>query len=360
MLGSERVAAEGWLLAHDRNYYDDKRQSLRIEYVWLPSREELDDAIGSVEKEHAKLSVAIAGQGLLQDYPLEFNKVFKIQGTEYSLRMLQYVLNYGDRRPLSEQPPDNPAVQVEVNGPEGSETRWVFEKFPDWDKMHPGKYTNVKLTCSGIAGSYMAKNTVRIFQTLDGMQVIAFIRDKRVAETMPWEVGKKYTMGDISGQIMIASYFPSFDFKKEVVKKSDDVGTPAIFVEVDGPRGKIEDWLFSNNQYATWYPDNNFALVYESTGESVKHFTSKLRIEENGQTVAEKTIRVNDPLKYKGYVIYQSSYDPEAGAFSGLQIVKDPGIPVVYSGFGALCFGVIFIFYVKPFLRKKSKKEAEE
>ena len=100
--------------------------------------------------------------------------------------------------------------------------------------------------------------------------------------------------------------------------------------------------------------------MYEATGDSIKHFTSKLRIVENGQTVAEKTIRVNDPLKHRGYAIYQSSYDPEAGEFSGLQIVKDPGIPVVYSGFGALCFGVIFIFYIKPFLRKKQKKGVEE
>lgn len=360
LMGSDRVAAEGWLLAHDRNYYEDKKQNLRIEYIWLPSQEEVNRAISSVETAQAKLSAAISGQGLLQDYSLELNKVFKIQGTEYTIRMLQYVLNYGDRRPLSEQPPDNPAIQVEINGPEGPETRWVFEKFPDWDKMHPAKYKNVKLTCNGIASTYMAKNTIRIFHSPDGKQIIAFIKDKRIAETIPWEQGKNYTVGDINCQIAIADYFPSFDFKKEVIKKSDEIGIPAIFVEVDGPRGKIEDWLFSNNRYATWYPDNNFALVYESTGESIKHFTSKLRIEENGQTVAEKTIRVNDPLKYKGYVIYQSSYDPEAGAFSGLQIVKDPGIPVVYAGFGALCFGVIFIFYVKPFLRKKSKKEAEE
>lgn len=360
LMGSDRVAAEGWLLAYDRNYYEDRKQNLRIEYIWLPSREELDKAIVSVGTAQAKLSAAISGQGSFQDYPLELNKVFKIQGTEYTIRMLQYVLNYGDRRPLSEQPPDNPAIQVEVNGPEGPETRWVFEKFPDWDKMHPSKYKNVKLTCNGIASTHMVKNTVRIFHSPDGKQIIAFIKDRRIVETIPWELGKNYTVGDINCQVAITNYFPSFDFKKEVIKKSDEIGIPAILVEVDGPRGKVEDWLFSNNRYATWYPDNNFALVYESTGESIKHFTSKLRIVEDGQTVLEKTIRVNDPLKYKGYVIYQSSYDPEAGSFSGLQIVKDPGIPVVYAGFGALCFGVIFIFYVKPFLRKKPKKETEE
>ncbi len=359
LFGSDKVAAEGWLLAYNRNTYEDKKQNLRIEYIWLPSQEELDKIINSVETTTAKLSVSLPDKGLSHEYPLNLNKAFKLEGSDYTVSMLQYVLNYGDRRPLHEQPPDNPAVQVEISGPEGIETRWIFEKFPDWDKMHPSKYKNLKLTCSGIGSAYMAKNTVRVLQSPEGKQVIVYIKDKRIVETVPWELEKKYPIPGIDHQIMVSDYFPSFDFKQEVIKKSDQVGVPAVLVEVEGPRGKIEDWLFSNEQYATWYTDNNFALLYESTGESVKHYTSKLRIEENGQTVAEKTIRVNDPLKYKGYVIYQSSYDPEAGAFSGLQIVKDPGIPVVYSGFGALCFGVVFIFYIKPFLRKKTKKEAE-
>ncbi len=360
LVGSEKVAAEGWLLAHDRNNYDDKKQNLRVEYIWLSSQEELDKAINSIETAQPKLSVMLSDQGISHDYPAELNKSYKLEGTGYTVKVLQYVLNYGDKRPLSEQPPDNPAIQVEINGPEGAETRWVFEKFPDWDKMHPAKYKNLKLTCSGIADTAMVKNTIKIFQTPEGKQVIVYVKDKHIVETIPWELEKAYKISDTGNQLIVSNYFPSFDFKREVIKKSDEVKAPALFVEVDGPSGKVDDWLFCNRQYATWYPDNNFALVYESTGESIKHFTSKLRIEENGQTVAEKTIRVNDPLKYKGYVIYQSSYDPEAGNFSGLQIVSDPGIPVVYTGFGALCFGVIFIFYIKPFLRKKQKREVEE
>lgn len=357
-LSSEKVVAEGWLLAYGRNAYEDKKQNLRIEYIWFPSQAELDKSMNSPESSQAKVTAAISGQ--LYDYSLEFNKSFKIEGTDYSLRMLQYVLNYGDRRPLEEQPTDNPAVQVEIAGPEGPETRWVFEKFPDWDKMHPAKYQNLKLTCSGIASAFMAKNTVRILHAPGGKQVIVFIKDKKIVETVPWELQKKYTIKDTDFQVLVSSYFPSFDFKKEVIKKSDQVGTPAICVTMEGPSGKVTDWLFSNTQYATWYPDNDFALVYEATGETIKHFISKLRIVDNGQTVVEKEIKVNDPLKYKGYAIYQSSYDPEAGMFSGLQIVNDPGIPVVFTGFGTLCFGVVFIFYIKPFLRKKQKKEVKE
>ncbi|NUO09433.1 MAG: hypothetical protein HUU08_12270 [Candidatus Brocadia sp.] len=264
LFDSEKIVAEGWLVANDHNYYEDKNQNLRLEHIWLPSQEELEKVIESIETAHAKISVAIAGQELSQDFHMGLNKVFKLEGTDYTIRMLQYVLNYGDRRPISEQPPDNPAVQVEINGPEGTETRWVFEKFPDWeDKMHPAKHKNLKLTCSEIASVNMAKNTVKIFHSQEGKQVIVYIKDKHIVETMPWELGKKYTIAGLGNQIMVSDYFPSFDFKREVIKKSDQTGVPAILVEVEGPSGKFEDWLFSNNQYATWYPDNNFALVYE-------------------------------------------------------------------------------------------------
>ncbi len=357
LFGSEKITAEGWLLAYGHNSYDDRKQNIRIEYNWYPSQQEFDNAVNSIGTTQAKLSIAVSGKSF--DFPLELNKTFKIEGTDYSVRFLQYVLNYGDRRPLEEQLPDNPAAQIEINGAEGPETRWVFEKFPDWEKMHPSKYKDLKFTCDGIANSYMAKNTVKVLQSSEGKKTIVYIKDRRIVEAYPWELEKKYTIGDTGHQVMVANYFPSFDFKKEVVKKSDQIGTPAVFVEMEGPNGKVSDWIFSNTQYATWYSDNNLALVYESTGESVKHFISNLRILDNGKTVAEKSIKVNDPLEYNGYVIYQSSYDPEAGNYSGLQIVKDPGIPIVYTGFGILCFGVVFIFYIKPFLKKKQKKEVK-
>jgi len=358
MYGSENALAEGWLLANERNYYDDQKQNLRVEYLWLPSQQAVDKATSSVGLDKPMVSIAISDW--LQDYPLELNKAIRIEGTSYAVKCIQYALNYGDKRPLDEQPLDNPAVQVEISGPDGVETRWVFEKFPDWDKVHPARYKEVKITCSGFTSTHIAKNTVRILQSPEGKQVIVHISDGKIVETTPWELNKKYAIAGTNRHVEVFDYYPSFDFKREVVKRSDEVKAPAVLVEFDGPRGKMEDWLFANSQYATWYTDKNLALVYESTGESIKHFTSKLRIVEGGQTVAEKTIRVNDPLKHRGYVIYQSSYDPEAGEFSGLQIAKDPGIPVVYSGFGALCFGVIFIFYIKPFLRKKQKKGVEE
>ncbi|GJQ48873.1 MAG: hypothetical protein HKUEN01_12590 [Candidatus Kuenenia stuttgartiensis] len=359
LLGSERALAEGWLLAHANNYHDEKKQDLRLEYIWLPSKQEFDNAVTTVQNVDAKITASVPDLGILQDYSLELNKTFKLGASEYSLRILEYVLNYGDKRPVSEQPANNPAVHVEIEGPDGLEKRWIFESFPDWDKMHPLKYENIKISCSGIAKAHMTRNVIRVCQAPDGNQKLVYIKDKQILETMPWELNKQYSFANNDLQLIITRYFPSFNIKQDVVKKSDQVGTPAIHVRINGPRGKKEEWLFANSKYATWYKDNNFAVLYESTGESIKHYVSDLRIVKNNQTIIEKSIKVNDPLKYDGYAIYQSSYDPEKLSYSGLQIVKDPGIPVAYAGFAALCVGVVFIFYVKPFLRKKLKKENE-
>ena len=74
----------------------------------MSSQQELDKALNSVETAKAQLSRlnVWSDAGL----PLDVNKVFKFEGTDYTVKLLQYVLNYGDRRPLGEQPPDNPAI----------------------------------------------------------------------------------------------------------------------------------------------------------------------------------------------------------------------------------------------------------
>ncbi len=52
---------------------------------------------------------------------------------------------------------------------------------------------------------------------------------------------------------------------------------------------------------------NDFNIAYYSTG-AVKEYRSSLVILENGKAFMEKDIIVNDPLKYKGFTLYQSSY----------------------------------------------------
>jgi len=52
---------------------------------------------------------------------------------------------------------------------------------------------------------------------------------------------------------------------------------------------------------------NEFTLALYPTGEP-KDFASDVEVIEDGKTVLRRTIRVNDPLSYKGIHVYQSSY----------------------------------------------------
>ncbi|KAH0914128.1 hypothetical protein HID58_028574 [Brassica napus] len=114
---------------------------------------------------------------------------------------------------------------------------------------------------------------------------------------------------------------------------------------------------------------NRFTMDYYDSGE-VSQFHSDLSLRDlNGKEVVRKTISVNDPLRYGGVTIYQTDWSFSAlqvskdGKFAGirrpnsklpieidgmkiviedaigstgLELKTDPGVPVVYAGFGAL------------------------
>lgn len=369
MLDSNHVTAEGWLLAKDRNWYNDSKRNLKVEYLWADNDEDYERLAKTVEKSaKPKLDIAIEGKNIHKSVPVEEGKSISIDGTDYVVEIKQLALDYAKREvPLRDQSSDNPAVRVEITGSQGVETRWTFSKYPDyWDKAHQAKYTDIKLTCYVPDDFSDAANRLKIVQNKGGKQTLSYLNDGNLISIIDWEIDKSYEIDETGLQIRIVKYFPSHSTKREVVKKDDNheghnhapgehAGTPAILVEIEGPRGKVADWMLANNP-PKWYPDKNFALLYEQSGMVVKDYKSILRVVDGGKTVMTKTIEVNDPLKYKGYVFYQSSYDPEAERYTGLQVTRNPGLVVVYAGFILLCVGVVFIFYVKPFLRRKLRK----
>ena len=75
----------------------------------------------------------------------------------------------------------------------------------------------------------------------------------------------------------------------------------------------------------------------------IKSFKSTLRIIEGDRIVREKTIEVNSPVTHRGYTLYQSGYDDRDLSLTILQVVRDPSVPVVYSGFVLMLAGLMVI-----------------
>lgn len=101
------------------------------------------------------------------------------------------------------------------------------------------------------------------------------------------------------------------------------------------------------------FGDGRYVAVLRLRKDEVKNYYASLSILEENRAVQKKRIYVNDPLSYAGYALYQSNYDPENLRYSGLEVVRDPGLWLVYVGLTSMFFGVVQIFYLRTLGRRR-------
>jgi len=144
----DNVTAEGWLLAKDRNWYNDTQRDLKIDYVWADTDEAHEKLTNAAAKTSTKptLEIRIDGTDIVKNVQVEKGQKVSIKGTDYTVEIKDFALDYSKRLvALSEQESNNPAVMVEISGPQGVDSRWSFSKYPDYqDKAHKTIYKDVK------------------------------------------------------------------------------------------------------------------------------------------------------------------------------------------------------------------------
>lgn len=173
-------------------------------------------------------------------------------------------------------------------------------------------------------------------------------------------------------RILVSRYVPDFTVNtstREVISRSNTPRNPAILVKVEGPGLQFEKWVFARfpDFDMTHSPDakqmagrvvfrfHSAAAHGDAMGQRrIRSFKSELQLLEGGKVVRQKTIEVNSPLSYGGYTFYQSGYNPEDLTRSTLQIVKDPGVVIVYTGFAFMIGGLVLLLGLKPMARKLS------
>ena len=107
-----------------------------------------------------------------------------------------------------------------------------------------------------------------------------------------------------------------------------------------GPRGEVR------LPFAVRLVD--FDVQWHEPDGPVKDYRSTLQILKRGAVAVEKTIEVNAPLSFEGYTLYQFGYDPADPAWTSLQVVRDPGVAVVYAGFASMTIGLALVFWIPP------------
>lgn len=184
------------------------------------------------------------------------------------------------------------------------------------------------------------------------------VKTNKERDRFPLEHDRSFMIGEYT--LKLLRYIPDFyiDIETgEVGSRSEQAVNPAVKMEINRGPDVEERWVFEKfpgfNTHES--KDKGISLTLNTPASAMKSYTSRVSILEGDEIVVKKAVRVNDPLKYKGYTIYQSSYDEKNLSWSGLQVVKDPGLPIVYIGFLLLMAGVLYTFYLKTIIKKRNK-----
>lgn len=92
----------------------------------------------------------------------------------------------------------------------------------------------------------------------------------------------------------------------------------------------------------------NLSVEYYPQGKEglrlVRKYKAKVNLTKDNHLLREDIIEVNRPLTYQGFSFYQSGYDENTPDLTLLQVVRDPGLGFVYSGYGILLLGLLASF----------------
>lgn len=232
---------------------------------------------------------------------------------------------------------------------------WLFSKYPDFNRDHGNKIVMFM--------KYVWP------EALDYIHNVSFyaVRGENIYYVMISSDGK-LSKGTASDGTRIV--FDEEESALEIREVLEDAEVRAVVTNVGAGEGKVgirvrvlegnaapkdSEWLIDGEEHYLPLGGDGFYATLSSYPGKIKDFKSKLQIVAGGKVVAEKTIEVNHPLTYGGYSFYQASYDQEQELWSGIQVVKDPGVPLVFTGFVLLVAGLVGIFYLQPMLKSSGK-----
>ena len=120
---------------------------------------------------------------------------------------------------------------------------------------------------------------------------------------------------------------------------------------------------------------DDFDRGFDPGTEQASRFQSQVRLTDKSMGIVDKpiTISMNEPLTHRGYTFYQASYireeDPRTGRETGrvqsvLQVGKNPGRVVIYTGSLLVVLGAFVQFYMRAGLftdgGKKEQAKADQ
>ncbi|MCL5098386.1 MAG: cytochrome c biogenesis protein ResB [Candidatus Omnitrophica bacterium] len=395
-----------WLVAND-----PQRQSVamgpalfRMETVDSPGalQRRLQPPPPPAANEKGTLKLSIGGQDLeipVADY---LGKEFKSQDGKITVKIQNYFADFrmdtANKKPMSvSDQPNNPAVLFEAHAGEGQCVGFAFADFPEMNILRNTQLPNQAVRAAyvfdrgglgmGVRGGFL--NTITVLAGPGDQLHYTSRSTKSGFHSGELLVGQAVSPGwHFGAEFKIEQFYPRASLSTRVAPAPPDPNSnfslPGVQVQLrqnNQSQSVLVRWghpstatLGSSTfdlayHYAT-VPLNftiqlqKFAAPrYEGTTMPAG-FESHVRVKDAQTDEAfEKTIWMNHPMTYHGYRLSQASYEEGTGGQSTrstLQVLRDPGWPLKWTGSILIIVGIITMFYIKPHLNGRQKHELRQ
>ena len=355
--------------------------SLSVEFRTVDDAEELARLLTAAPASASSSmgTVKVVLGGATYEFPLQdcIRKVVPIGDTGRTLTVLRYLphatVMEGKLTSMSNEP-KNPAIEVELTGPDGKELRRAFANFPDFAMMHGDDGTGgdeQKLMLTFVRGAQATPEApITLLLGPEGKFHV------RMAPAGGETVSQEVTVGTVvptpwpGHSFKVTRHFDHArtDVRIEPVDPPRETRVPAVLVALETAGSQSEMWVQKFQSQPLTVDRIPFEIVFRDQTVDLG-FTLKLkqfrlgkypgeerpRSYESDVTITDpttgrdinKVISMNSPVDHGGYSIFQSSYRlagmGTSRNISFLSVSRDPGLPVVYVGYFGTMLGMLVV-----------------
>ena len=366
LLNTDHGEDRGWVFAEEPLTLCGRQVTLRVAESPAAWEQLLSGKDGTDSKGKARLEIA----GAAFEVPLEacMDKAAPVGDTGYTLRILRYLPHaiVGPERTIvsASDRPLNPAIEVEIAGPKGTETRLAFARFPDFHGR-PGETQAADLKLTFVAAAdLMSGSDIEVLSGPQGKLAVRFAAAGGPGAYQQFEPGRPLPTPWPAQTLGLGRRFEHARAQAEAVPATAAVmdHQAALQLRVSGQQVNHEFWMpksaehaieVAGNTYRIHYGDrvvplgftvtlNSFRVGYYPGGERPRSYESNVTLTDPSTGRDQGcVVSMNRPGTFGGYTLYQSSYrQDEAGLATVLSVARDPGRPIVFLGYAAAMLGI--------------------
>jgi hypothetical protein len=320
------------------------RGDVRLALVWSKEEAEAHAASVSASAGEGDRHILKVGE---EEMAVEPGETYDLPGHAVKFKVERFfndfVIDMDSRQPSNRsQKPLNPAIEIvffdETGSPSGR--GWLFARFGSFHGAADGsplsmmKYTYVEGRKAGSRDVLVVGETREVWTLAAG----------REPEREPLDLSGKTEL-DKTG-FAATDLIERARIETRHMSRPEGALNPVVEISIGGG----EPFLLGAGKAVRL--SETTALVLSEQEENIRDYLSTLSVIDGGRTVLTRTVEVNHPLAYGGYSFYQSNYDPDRPGWTGLEVVRDPGMTLVYLGLLVLLAGVTTVIFVAPVRRK--------